>query len=919
MEDVQATARWANRMLRPLTSIYRRLEKHQETLSIIATESRSQSHPGDSSVDAPAATIQVRKSRVNGSDADEDENDPVWVPGKKVEQRRIRHKYSSRGEENGGRRRNRLSIHSPEAPRTLPGAIELATPLINGKRWEAPSSAQSQHSAIKPSSVYGKGQLQAFRDKYPLHKSPWQELLHQSGDAGFADIAHNLHRVLQNFLCNTRLTKSDPSDPSPKSVRGARSLMSMVVRRLPEFIADEQKEQVELDKDGNEDMCGVYFTELESFYAPHGKGWKPLREAVRSQGIHLVAMMIQNKWVTEAVACALIEKCRYHEPDACESLLSTFLSTCKTYPYPLSLRPSGDSNWNGDAIRLLRLYACYGPAHRSYIFDELAKLLLRGILPPEWMATKLWTGWMTRATISLSKEDADCAAASRLIEAVIISASGVRSDTQSAAPVRRYSCKRPTSRDRRTRTSSAASTNKPPADRPCPVPVEDALSNHVMSLMAAVCGMHVSRSRELDAADSAGGTKASDILKYIFFSVEREMDLKPLSGSPGITSHHLLRRGCILLAGCLLQCNNAVLSGELPDEVTPKTNVDAYSHELAFRSNLVRELASFVRQAFRCFGGSSESERVRTGQEIRRMISFFPRLTKAPGLSALLGRIAAEAAMEFAESTGEPEDHLWAVEIQEMVASVRARAEDEENDGVDDAGQRTGLYRWEESIGEWVARTPMAKPKPIFAKQSSKCAFVSSTPPPCIPCSTDSSSPCSDRFERPIFSLTSSPSSVGTKRSLEHFDSSPIRPRKRQRSASVVVMNNAERPRTRSSIINYGPRSTSLAPTSSRRYPLRETSRTNVAQQPVPMEPRSTPKIEVVIINKKDTKAAGRDLAQPVPEPEPVVKQVHRPADRRPRGRPPGRHHSAPSIPRRAPMVIPCSQDEDSDDELSFM
>ncbi|KAJ5818506.1 hypothetical protein N7474_004097 [Penicillium riverlandense] len=917
MEDVQATARWANRMLRPLTSIYRRLEKHQETLSIIATESRSQNYPEDSFVTAPATTTQVRKSRINGSDADEDENDPVWVPGKKVEQRRIRHKYSSRGEENGGRRRNRLSIHSPEAPRTLPGAIELATPLINGKRWEAPSSVQSQPSSIKPSRVYGKGHLQAFRDKYPLHKSPWQELLHQSGDSGFADIAHNLHRVLQNFLCNTRITKNDTNDPPPKPLRGARSLMSMVVRRLPEFIANEQKEQGELDEDGDEDMCGAYFTELESFYAPHGRGWKPLREAVRSQGIHLVAMMIQNKWVTEAVACALIEKCRYHEPDACESLLSTFLSTCKTYPYPLSLRPSGDSQLKGDAVQLLRLYACYGPAHRSYIFDELAKLLLRGVLPPEWMATKLWTSWMTRATISLSKEDADCAAASRLIEAVILSASGVRPDTQSAAPVRRYSRKRPAFRGGRTRASSAAATNKPAADRPCPVPVEDALSNHVMSLMAALCGMHVSRSRELDAADSAGGTKAGVILKYVSFSVEREMDLKPFSGSPSITSHHLLRRGCILLANCLLRCNTAVLSDDLPDEVTLTTNVDDYSHELASRSNLVKELASFVRQAFRCFGGSSESERVRTGQEIRRMIALFPRLTKAPGLSALLGRIAAEAAMEFAESTGEPEDHLWAVEIQEMVASVRARAEDEENDGVVDAGQRTGLYRWEESIGEWVARTPMAKRKPIFARHSSKCAFMSSTPPPCIPCSTDSSSPFSDRSERPGSSLTSSPSSVCTKRSLEHSDSSPTRPRKRQRSASVVVINNVERPRTRSSTINYRTRSASVTSASSRRYHLREMSRTNIVQQRGPMGPRPAPKIEVVIINKKGTRAAEDELAEPVREP--VVKQVHHPADRRPRGRPPGRPPSAPSIPRRAPMVIPCSQDEDSDDELSFM
>ncbi|KAJ5163599.1 uncharacterized protein N7500_005429 [Penicillium coprophilum] len=426
MEDAQATAKWANRVLRPLTSICRRIAKHKETVSIIATGSK----PPETAEGSDVSTLEAHhkpesRNNCSGSDADPDENDPAWIPGKKPERRRPKHKYSSRAEGSRGGKRNRLSIHSPEPSRTLPGAIEVATPLITGRRWEMPPSAQSERPEGHFNPNTQSSRPLVFRDRYSLHKSPWQELLDQSGDPGFADIAHNLDRVFQNFLCSTVISKREVKHSSERSRRGARSLLSMVARSLPEFIASEQEAQDELDEDGDEDMCNAYFTELEAFYAPYGTGWKPLREAVRAQGIYLVSTLIQNHWITDSIACALIEKCRSFAPEESDSLLSTLLSTRKNYLYPQALRPvvSHDAS---DPIRLLRKYAHHGVASRSYIFNELAKLLLRGVLPPEWMATKLWTSWMTRATISLSKEDEDCPAATRLIEAVILSASDAR-------------------------------------------------------------------------------------------------------------------------------------------------------------------------------------------------------------------------------------------------------------------------------------------------------------------------------------------------------------------------------------------------------------------------------------------------------------------------------------------------------------
>ncbi|KAJ5577617.1 uncharacterized protein N7459_006581 [Penicillium hispanicum] len=918
MEDIQATAKWANRMLRPLTSVYRRLEKHQETLAIIAAESRIQDNQEDSEDTQVLGVTGAVSARDNLSGSDADEDDPVWIPGKKPEQRRIRHKYSGRGDGKTGRRRTRLSLHSPEVPRTLPGAIELATPLITGKRWEGPSSVRSQPSAEQRKLSHPEGQLQAFRDRYPLHKSPWQELLDQSGDSGFADIAHNLDRVLQNFLCNTRIPKRESGGAPAEAERGARSLLSMVVRRLPEFIASEQEAQDEEDEDGDDNMCDMYFTELESFYAPHGRGWKPLREAVRAQGIYLVSSMIVNKWVTDPIACALIEKCRYHEPDACKSLLSTFLSTRSTYPYPLALKPAADSSLPGDPVRLLRKYAYYGPAHRAYIFDELAKLLTRGVLPPEWVATKLWTSWMTRATISFSREDDDCASASRLIEAVLISASDARPPTNIRIPAPRRPTKRNPGRARATRTSSAAPVDVPDFVSPCPVLVEDALSNHVTSLLAALCGMHISRSRKLDGAHDADGTKAGHIINHLSFTIERAMELKPLSHISTLTSHQLLRRGCVVLADCLLQCNDAVLTGATHYTMPSTSNIEAYSERLVTRPDLVKELASFVRQAFRCLGGATDSERLYASREIHRMVSLFPYLTKAPSLSVLLGRVAVEVAMDFAEGTGEPDDHLWAVEIQETMIALQEESSSEAVSDFEDQGPRKGLYRWEESIGEWVARSPAIKQSqmPTLCGKGRPSLSVASRSPR-IPCSTDSSSPASDCFEESASSLTSSPSSVGMKRVFEEVDSSPLRPAKRRRATPIVVVGRSEGRATRSLSTSTAPRSPSLEPVPDNRRALRAMPNQRATSSSAPTAAKPTTKIEVVIINNKES----RPNAGPVKPPsQPVKRQSHRSVERRRPGRP-----SVSTVPTAAPRVtprqrsvIPCSEDE-SDDELSFI
>jgi hypothetical protein len=921
MEDVQATAKWANRVLRPLTSIYRRIEKHQEPLSTIATESKRREaakHNGLLPLDT--AKLAQRAHGHLGSDADADERDPAWVPGKNPERRRSRHKYSSRGEDGGTQRRNRLSVHSPEARRILPGAIEVATPLITGKRWELPSSAQSQRSTGPANPHNYPPPSPAFRVRNPLQKSSWQVLLDQSGDLGFADIAHNLDRVFQNFLFNTQNSKREAKPSTDGNRCGARSLLLMAARRLPTFIAREQEAQAKLDEHGDEDMCDAYFTELEAFYAPQGKGWKPLREAARAQGIHLVATMIQNNWVTEPIACALIEKCHSIAPEESNLLLSILLSTRKNYPYPQALRPAIDFDRPVDPVRLLRKFTRADIPDCSYVFDELGKLLLRGVLPPEWMATNLWKIWMTRATISLSKEDHHCYAASRLIEAVVLSASDTHLAVTPAASRNSNSKLAVKGKDacaRETRAASSTAWNNPHLVRPCPMQVEDALSNHVISLLTAVCGMHISRSHTSEHTECKNSTKASHIISYLRFALQRAVDSEIPAQRSDIAPHQLLRRGCVLLAASLVQCNDTLLLDDAKSTMASTPNIDECADVIASRPDMIRELALFVRQAIRCLRKSSVDETEHTSGEIRRMVSQLARIADAPGLSALLGRVAAEAAMEFAEATGDPDEHVWAVEIQETVVTrqnekERNRVSSESSEtfeGPVESGQTNGLFRWEDSIGEWVAPTPVSKKKPIIAQRAQRPPRMLSSPEPCVPCSTDCSSPGSDCPQDSASSVHSSPS-VATKRTFEDIDIPRLRPSKRPRPTPVVVIDEEK----------GSPRETSPTPT--RLNPTVESTTRILRERSINLTRRAAPttrqarKVEVVIFNKKED-SSSKDVVRPIPER--VEKQMHRTMERK---RPARTSSFMPrTVERRTSQrtVIHCPHDSDSDDELSFL
>lgn len=787
MDDVYTTAKWANRMLRPLTSLHHRLGKYREMQSIDAQEPAIIPKPVSSTSTSELSSKRNNNNSNTAGDTEDDSdcgsNDPSWIP-RKPDAKRVKHKYVAKGERMRGRARFRSVLDSPETVKTLPGAIEIATPLITGKtadvktrfgdRQEARGStkgaanlAEHEGWTEKP----GKRQKQA---RFPKPDPQWRVSLDSAKDINYVDIVQRLDILFLKFLEKTRLADSR----SPRSTSGSRSLLLTVMRRLPQFIAREQKLQDELDGDDDMDMADAYFTELESAYGSSGKGWQPLREAVRSQGIFLVCNMLQENWITHLTASSLIYKCiGAEENDAAERLLSALLSKLDHYDFPDSFDPWRLHQYARDPLRLLHKYWT-ASGNNVFVFGEIERLLQRKVLPAEWMVTTPWKGFVASATTSLSNGDHDYAAATKLITTILETAADVQSDQRYTDTYNKHA---KMAKGRQVRATPKAQPHDPRLNQNrCPIYIHDALSNLTSSLVVALCSMYYVRMEQPRNLDIDSSARIASIFSGMALSLQRELAVKRRKLKDDQVKAHILRKGYILLGHYLLRCQqNTQISDcdkvEIVDVILSK-DCEPFFELLEQNMDIVKELSAMVGQIVRCCERGGEHAQCRRARRLCEQMLAFEQFGM-DNLTLFLGQVAIEVALDFAQYSQDVEDHTFAAEIQETVSACRVHLRGNGNRksklGNHDSAP---VYRWEEGIGEWIAKTPKsAMPRPMI-EAAIRARSLSSV-------SEDEAS-CSPSSIRHGSSMTSaeSPSSVSLKRKDVDVDSPPRRIKRPRRS-----------------------------------------------------------------------------------------------------------------------------------------
>lgn len=770
MDDIHSTAKWANRMLRPLTSLYHRLGKHSESINAQEEEINK--------IVAAATNTEYTKRDASGDaehDSEYGDQDPSWIP-RNPESKRVKHKYVARGERLRlqPRVRVRSVLQSPEATKTLPGAIEIATPLITGKSMNAFSTnnkaadnglqqdgqnLENPTRSLLPDGIAEKIVRRPRRYR-PSHPDPqWRRELNATNILKYFDIAVSLDGLFLRFLEKTRSTDSG----SKNSTTGTRSLLMTIIRRLPEFIAEEQRLQDDLDNNDEIDMADAYFTELESAYGTEGKGWQPLREAVRSQGIFLICDMVQKNWINQLTTTNLLYRCiNAKENDAVERILSVLLSKVDRYNFPCGFNPWRPDTPGRDPIRLLQRYWQVS-GNNSFVFREIQLLLLRNILPPEWLVTITLKDCVIAACTSQSKWDAEYAAAIKLMKTILITAADAHKGRK---VVKKAPIKKRTKTKKQTQDSPNSQANGLDVDQGrCPVHLQDATSNLVSSLNAALCCMYGVRMGQPDGPDYISGERIVKTYNDLALTIQRSL---PLSGfeveDDEASRASLLRKGYTLLAHYVLRSQQDLLSLEDTDveilDVILSQDCEPFFGLLEQNADIIKNLSAMVCQIVRLSERGDEQAQCRQARRLCKHLLKYERF-ELEKLTLFLGKIAIEVALDFAQYSQDAEDHTFAADIQEAVAAIRRRIKSKSN-CAPTPGKSMQSFRWEEGIGEWIARTPLDRPKVAMTRVLSQ-PMVEITLFG-VPSSASASSPSSSIDSESSKTSIASPGSVSLKR-----------------------------------------------------------------------------------------------------------------------------------------------------------
>ncbi|EGE85092.2 hypothetical protein BDDG_08037 [Blastomyces dermatitidis ATCC 18188] len=707
--EVSITSRWCNRALRPLTSTILRLEKHWKITPLGAPNLNGITVSGSSQKSNSAAKGARGASE---SESESTPDDPTWVPGGAV-RKHIRHKYSAR---TGSR--SRVVVRSPETLKLQPGEFSIPTPLIKGKKRQCPEMEEPNGDASGVAAIADSNEDSSTQNsrrgpmkrKLPAYagwnsQRIWKDSCNEYNDPSYIAIAQGIFQVWDTFLTMTA--------PEKSSGPGARSLMSMALGTTSMYIASEQ-EAVDNCEDKNEkvDVADLIFTELESIYGISNAGWKPLKSLVRLHGIRLVCDAIRHRWISPMIARQLvlnsIDSVSY---DAAQEILSALLSVTQSIEGPRHLDCSLFSSGSFGVFHTLATYVNKA-SHISFFFREVGSLLRDGIVPVEWIVTESMKPFVTHALRSISCEDDDCSASVLFIVNTILAAS--RSNTRCSLPTLELAAdtdKLQKCDEGRCKLDSSRRNLPENPESKANEHLSLALNNSISSILGILCSAHIVRFTTHSPTFVPSASPMHHILVRVSAIIQHDILDASFDLAQDRPRSELLRVGHILMADYILKCSweGAKKEGQtaVPGATKLLSTFEYFTRTLKSRKDLTASLSTFVTHVSHSCGRAL-SEDGFTQLQIFTDALTEDNLQPYPALKALLGKVAVDAALKFAESTLHPDHHSWAAHIQTKAArySNGPLGHDEIIPLTPSLALSKTGYIWEESIGEWIAAAP---------------------------------------------------------------------------------------------------------------------------------------------------------------------------------------------------------------------
>lgn len=672
------TATRCNRLLRPLSSKLALLRREQQLLHLGEQERK---------LSRCAASVPGNLLRMdNESDEIAAKSEEGW-PGPRPK-RGIKRTYSSRGVAQARRKR----IAGPQIDQ-LDDTPLLGIPIIGMPQQAWKEKIRGFDGADLPLSASATLSKHASFQMINAH----DRLVR----AEHLKLIEGISSGLGSFLRATSDCSTSVAYPS-----GTRSLFSTCLRRVPEYISDEELECKAEESDNAIGISSAIYNDLEAFGSSPRGGWKPLREVVRNHGISLLGAAINQGHITAPEARYFVNVClRCRAFDEAERLVESILNAANR-----TLTPPSPVISVFDLVTLdlfARITFRYGFQYR-----QLTRLLRRGYLPRGWMWGNEMVSCWNRLIASLTKANKESIDAAILLRTALSMGYRVSGLPFAASQIHsiRLHAKGLLSSDGNLYNPNGQVS--PSNDFTLNEDLDKAYCATSLHLLTVLTMVEIIPS--ITSLLETKGLGKVDVLQELALDVLQAVEVNKFETNSGKASqlprHHDWLFLPVLAAGMAL-----ATVGKREHELSQ----GIYQHLDLLKcfetsQEFVDTAALFICTIVDCCGQAGSGDNFYYIQEIvnlftRRQLFCLGSNFQTP---RLLEQIAVSAAVRFSEATSLPKHLSWALDLESTFHCVRIGHERQTPIKSSEPKPSNG-YKWEEGICEWVAGTPcIPTPKP---------------------------------------------------------------------------------------------------------------------------------------------------------------------------------------------------------------
>ncbi|KAL8741529.1 MAG: hypothetical protein Q9190_005872 [Brigantiaea leucoxantha] len=505
---------------------------------------------------------------------------------------------------------------------------------------------------------------------------------------------------LQTLLAATGRNRSISS-------KGARTLFSTCLRKVPTYISEEERWCKADDPEADVDISSEVYDYLESFSTAPQAGWKPLRQVVRAQGVGLITGAIKESLVTLPLLRQLVAIC-------VESLAWDEAQEIIESATALIEPNQKQEKCAETAFLILKIMDEFviASGRMGFRYEQTALMLESGKLPLDWIARHDMVDCWNKTVQSVTRGDDHSKEAARLLQLVVaMSYASTLNSAKNAHKLRLESFGLSFADDDHGSDSPAIPSSMKNGSNALPKgnlqhEENSKASTTVTCLLTVLCAVELLQSTPSTFGLACLQAPKLAILQNIAVDTRRCLEVdRLLSGTcPSLRRHRMLHP---LLADALVQATTSQVKPDFARETLPFFEE---MKDLGDVTVLSDSGASFLCAVAECCARASSNETFDHMQKLVKSIrNVSSRLEPRPTNEHLCNQICLASAFEYAETTKRPKHLHWALDVEQTITGAKGdsiRRSSPCKTPIRSLTQAKTGYRWEAGICEWVAKTP---------------------------------------------------------------------------------------------------------------------------------------------------------------------------------------------------------------------